>query len=243
MSIKTIVTNEPSPNFCILSAHDDSYSKIAETTVYQNKAEYAKRWGYDLMTLTNVNPAFHDPGSHINGLTWDRLREAVLLAKSGRYDWLYLVGADTLITNMTIPLTEFADNDYHFVIANDCCEWNADSFFFRCSLAGIGFMEAVMAEYERLKHHCWVEQQAMIELRDLPEWRGIWKVLPQRKINSYNYPLYVDDKHCQPAKRLGKDFAGNDGQWQPGDFLIHWAGLSTDIRYRQIEKVLPQIIR
>jgi hypothetical protein len=245
--VKTVVKSEPIsvPRVCILTLHDaGAYRTMAELTIYQNKREYAERWKHDLLVLTQVNPEFAVPAGHAGGLTWDRLRVALEIGKTGRYDWLYLVGCDALITNMTIPLTTFLDDKYHFIIANDCCEWNADSFFFRCSLAGIGFMEAVMAEYERLKHHPWVEQQAMIELRDKPPWSGTWKVLPQREINSYDYRVYpASDPNCQPAKRHGKDCAGNDGQWQPGDFLIHWAGVGINVRIVEIKKTLPLIVR
>lgn len=238
MSVETVVTSDPlsSPKICMLSCYCPNYREMADKTLYQNKAEYAKRWGHDLMTLTDVNPEFKDEKSHVGGLTWDRLRESIKIAKSGKYEWIYIVGVDTLITNLTIPLSSFVDPEFHLVIANDCCGWNADSFLFRCSEQGISYMEDVMAHYEQFKHHCWVEQQAMIELRDAHP--GTWKVLPQRLLNSYDYELY-------PAKggREGKDFAGNDGQWQPGDFLIHWAGLPTHVRYEQIEKVWPQIVK
>lgn len=241
----TVVAGDPLtvPRICLFGCHTEAFREMAQTTLYENKAEYAERWGHDLKVLVGVPPDFNDERSHCNGITWARISEALKSARSGDYDWIYVVGGDTLITNLTIPLTTFLDDDFHFIIANDCCEWNADSFFFRCTTAGIGFMEAVLGEYERLKHHSWVEQQAMIELRDRQPWRGIWKVLPQRYINSYNYRLYGADEHCQPAKREGKDCAGHDGQWQPGDFLIHWPGLSSEVRREQIEKVLPQIVR
>lgn len=220
----------------MVACHTQEYADIARTTLYENKADYARRWGYDLAVLTEVNPDFAFQDSHVGGMTWDRLREAVKVAKTRQYDWIYIVGADTLITNMTIPLSSLIDDAFHFIIANDCNEWNADSFLFRCAPEGIGFMEDVLAQFDRLKNHCWVEQQAMIEVRDRHP--GIWKTLPQRAMNSYNYDLY-------PAKggRDGKDFFGNDGQWQPGDFLIHWAGLTPEVRREQIAIVLPQIIR
>lgn len=224
------------PPICMVCCHTPEYAEIAKRTIYENKGEYARRWNHDLVVLTDVNPDYSCPEGHVGGMTWDRLREAVRLAKTTDYDWIYIVGGDTLITNMTISLTSLIDDAYHFIIANDCNEWNADSFLFRCSIAGIDFMEDVLAQFDRLKNHCWVEQQAMIEVRD--KHPGIWKVLPQRAMNSYNYDLYPNK-----GGRDGKDCVGNDGQWQPGDFLIHWAGLPPHVRMEQIEKVWPQIVR
>lgn len=235
MSVETIVSSDPLsiPRICMLSCYCPNYREMADKTLYQNKAEYAKRWGHDLLTLTDVNPEFKDENCHVGGITWDRLREAVKIAAAGRYDWMYLVGTDTMITNMTIPLSSLIDDKFHFIISNDCCDWNADSFLFRCSHEGIAYMEDVMAQFEKLRHHCWVEQQAMIELRD--KYAGIWKVLPQRALNAYDY------KGCYTEGP--NDKAGNDGQWQPGDFLIHWAGRPTDVRHAGIDNVWSQVIR
>ena len=237
--VKTVVTSDPlsSPRVCILSAYDSAYTKLAERTVYQNKAEYARRWSHDLLTLTGVNPAFINPASHVNGITWDRLREAMKIARTGKYDWLYLVGSDTLITNMTIPLSSIIDDAYHFIIANDFNEWNADSFFIRCSPQGIAYMDEVMQQYGRLKNHKIVEQQAMIELRDKHK---VWKAVPQRKLNAYNMELYFDH---HPNGTKTTNCIGEDANWQPGDFLIHWAGQPTDVRFAELEKVWPKIIR
>lgn len=234
-NVKQVVCSELSvPAICMLTCHDCAYQALAEKTVYQNKAEYAKRWGYDLFTLTGVDPQFADSGSHVNGLTWDRLRVALKIAKQKTYEWLYLVGADTLITNMTIPLSNLIDDRYHFIIASDFNEWNADSFFIRCTPEGIAYMEEVMAQYDRLKCHPIVEQQGMIELRDK---HRVWKALPQRQLNAYNMSLYF------PDGSKTTNCVGEDGNWQPGDFLIHWAGQPLEVRMRELEKVWPQIVR
>lgn len=235
--LKEVVLSRPlsEPKICILTCHDQAYSELARRTVYDNKAEYALLWNHDLLTLTGVNPEHIDPASHVNGITWDRLREAVRIAKTGKYDWLWLVGADTLITNMTIPLSTIIDNNYHFIIANDFNGWNADSFFIRCTPQGISYMEEVMAQEPRLKHHPIVEQQAMIELRE--KYAGVWKEVPPRAINAYNMRLYFAD-----GSRT-KNSIGQDADWRPGDFLIHWAGQPTDVRFRELEKVWPKIIR
>lgn len=224
-----------SQRICILTCHDDRYAQIAALTVYHNKAEYASRWGYDLVTLTKADNRYYDSKSHAGGLSWSRLRMAIDLSKTGQYDWIYVVGSDTLITNMAVPLTNMIDEHYHFIICSDMTEWNADSFLLRCSEQGIDFMEAVMSGYSRLKYHPIVEQQSMIEQRS--SFPGIWKVLPQRTMNSYNYDLFY------PNFQSRKDLNGNDGHWQPGDFLIHWAGHPLETRWSEVVRISPQIVR
>ena len=39
------------------------------------------------------------------------------------------------------------------------------------------------------------------------------------------------------------DLLGNDGQWQPGDFLIHWPGISLERRLNLAQLMLPQVIK
>lgn len=234
---KYVVKSDPlsNPKVCILTCHDERYAKVAEITVYQNKAEYANRWKHDLVTLTKPSSEYADPQSHAGGISWSRLKTAIDIAKSNQYDWIYVVGSDTLITNMTIPLASLIDHKFHFIICNDMTEWNADSFLMKCSAEAISFMESVLKEHPRLKHHPIVEQQAMIEQRN--EFPGIWKVLPQRAMNSYNYDLF------HPLFQNRKDIGGNDGHWQSGDFLIHWAGQSYETRWSEIHRVLPLIQR
>jgi len=235
--VHTEFMHEPrGPRFCVLTMHSESYAQMAAVTIYQNKREYCDRWGYDLNIETEVDKRYSTGTIHAGGFSWDRLRVALDKIRSGRYDWIYCVGCDTLITNMRLPLTSFIDDSVHFIIANDCNEWNADSFLIRCSEPAIQFIEHVLSLFDKYRMHHWVEQQAMIEARESHP--GIFKVLPQRSLDSYNYDLY-------PVRggRDGKDCAGNDGQWQPGDFLIHWAGLPNDVRMADIERVLPLIVR
>jgi hypothetical protein len=218
----------------MITMHSPEYKEMADITIYQNKRQYCDRWGYDLAVQTTVDPKYSIGDIHSGGFTWDRLRVAIEKIKSGRYDWIYCVGCDTMITNMTAPLTRFIDNNYHFIIAYDCNEWNADSFFVRCSPEGIAFLEAILSHFEEFKTHPWVEQQVMINIRDqFP----IWKVLPQRTINSYNYDLYPENQGRTT------DCRGNDGQWQPGDFLCHWPSRTMDVRMADILNKAAKVVR
>jgi len=65
------------------------------------------------------------------------------------------------------------------------------------------------------------------------------KIVPQRTINSYNYDLYPGSiPHVYK-----KDLLGNDGQWQSGDFLIHWPGIPLAQRLVLAQDMLKQVIK
>ena len=65
------------------------------------------------------------------------------------------------------------------------------------------------------------------------------KIVPQRQINSYDYDQYPGSiPHVYK-----KDLLGNDGQWAPGDFLIHWPGIGLDRRIPLAEQMLTQVIK
>ncbi len=218
--------------------HSEEYAELAKITIYGNKAEYAKKWGYDLKVDTAPRPEYNVPTGHSGGLSWNRVATLLELAKSGAYDWLYAVGCDTLITNFNIQLEGFIlDTPWaHFIIAVDCYNFNADSFLVRCSPEGIAYLEAILSHFEEYKLHPWVEQEVMIKL--LPDFRRIICILPQRRLNSYDYSLY-----SEPAHQLAFDCLGNSGQWLPGDFLIHWPSQTVPKRLELCQKYLPLIIK
>lgn len=230
--LKIIHKSDPisAPEICILTCYNEAYEDIADITVLQIMKEYASRWGHDLVALTKVDPSFIVHGAHVDGLTWDRLREAVNLIESECYKWIYILGADTLITNMTIPLESIIDESFHFIIARDMTEWNADSILIKCSHKSLWFLNDVLLQFDRLKSHPIVEQQAMIERREFH--KGMFKEVPQRVFNAYNYTLFY-----------GANGVNHPGHWHQGDFLIHWAGRTKQERLSEIQRVLPMIVR
>lgn len=228
---------------CILCAYRPDFAEVAEITIHRNKGTYAVRWNYDLEIKTNIDPMYFDPESHVWGISWDRLAYMLSRLKSGEYDWIWCVGGDTMITNFTIPLESFTESTNRHVIATGdaCCTIQADSFLVRSSPEGIAFVSEVMDQWPRLKHHTWVENQAMIEL--LPKHENNIQILPQRALNAYDYRLYADKFWACENHKRGLDIYGNDGQWKPGDFLIHWPATGTRERFKMAKEITPHIVQ
>jgi hypothetical protein len=77
----------------------------------------------------------------------------------------------------------------------------------------------------------WFEQQAVIDF--YPKFQHLFKLIPQRQINSYDYAMYGTDP---------TDLLGTSGQWVPGDFVIHWPGLPNEVRV-QLAQQYQQYIK
>ena len=224
-------------NFCVVNAHLPNYAELAALTTYGNRAAYCKRHNYTLKVKTDgfVMQAVHP-------VSWDRLVLVRDLVASGAFDWVYCCGTDTLHTNFTIRLEDRVDDNAHVIISPDwCAPVQADSFFIRCSAPGLAYVNDVLGQYETYRNHPWVENQAMIDL--LPKWHNIIKILPQRMLNAYDYALFTVKYPGQSRVAAALDYYGNDGQWQPGDFLIHWPSLDLDVRIREVKRITPLIVQ
>jgi hypothetical protein len=68
-------------------------------------------------------------------------------------------------------------------------------------------------------------------------WRSVIKVVPQRLFNSYDYttmPKYAHVEH--------KDAMGVNGQWQSGDFMIHFPDKKLEERVHLAKLYLEKVI-
>lgn len=222
-------------NIAVVNAHLPNYAELAAITTYGNRKEYCALHGYDLHVMTS---GWRMPARH--PVSWDRLAFAVSLLKSGKYGWVYICGTDTLHTNFRIRIEHLIDLDYHVIAASEWCSpIQADSVLIRNSRQGLGWAETILGAYEQYKNNVWVEQSAMIE--SLKDNMDIIKLLPQRRMNSYNYPLYREQYPNSKEVANGVDCFGNDGQWKVGDFLIHWPGIPLVMRINEAKRLLPLV--
>lgn len=102
-------------------------------------------------------------------------------------------------------------------------------------------MDYILSLYPKYKDDVWVEQAAAIAA--LPQWQEIIATLPQRRMNSYDYTLYLEMYPDMPGVKAAKDIFGNDGQWKVGDFLIHWPGLPLKQRLGLAAHYLTQVVK
>lgn len=224
-------------DYCVLVSHSSEYRAMADVTVYSVLTDYCNRHGYWLISQTAFDPKWNANG-HAGGRTWARLDYALGLMRAGQFKWIWILGVDAMVTNFNIRLEDIVDPAYFLVIAADCAApVQADSMLFKCCAESMAYIKDVLAGFDALKSHIWVENQRMIDL--LPKYRAGIKIVPQRVMNSYDYALFPGYEGDKPRV----DLFGHDGQWAPGDFVIHYPSLDGNVRLRELRRRAQEIVR
>ena len=193
----------------VCQAWDENYQELANLTWFQNKKLYCDYWGYPYHIKTD---GFNYVVSYEKiKLVLDTMRD------HPEYDWVYWAGTDTLITNFYIKLESFIDEKYNIIISKDINGINADSMLMKNTKETQDYLEYIWTLAPKYNDHIFWEQQAMIDNMD--KYEHLFKFISQKSFNSYLYrQLYWN------IYKSSIDQTGNDGQWEPGDFLLHTAG-------------------
>lgn len=213
----------------MVTQNDLAYDPLAQITFYQNKLQYCQRHGYEAF--------YRNSGFVYEHLGFERIRwMCELLESRPDLDWIHWSGTDTLITNFNHKLEDIVDETYHIIICGDCFAINNDSFLIRNTRVGVGLLKWILSVHDTYIKHYWFEQQAMIDFyQSAPLAKDIIKVIPQRVMNSYLYDLYP----TQPCV----DITGNDGNWQPGDFILHLPATSLEKRIEIMTEYLRKVVK
>ena len=212
-SIPQLWKDDTKIKMAIVSIFNDNHKDLAEFTWNNNKAKYAEKHGYLAVAKTdNFSPEQVHFDKFIHLLD--------VMEKNSEVDWVWWLDNDAMITNFNIKLENLVDNDYHIIMATDIAALNTGSFIVRNSSQAkewLNFLLSKKKEYKNDKK--WFEQQAVIDF--YPRFQNLFKIVPQQWLNSYDYKMYNVE---------GIDLLGLDGQWYPGDFVIHWPGLPNETR-------------
>lgn len=202
----------------LVSTNSTEYQELADITWHQNKAVYCQR--HNFYAYSKIV----EPHAKI-GFEKFRLAQSAFQHKingTERIDWVWATGTDSLVTDFTNDLSELlaSAGTASLLVSTDINGVNADSFLVRNDPTGRFIVERTL----ELEPSYDTEQHVIDDL--LLEFPSMFKILPQRTINSYNYDLYSS----APEHRLDK--LGTNGHWQYGDLLIHWPGFSGNPEMR-----------
>lgn len=183
-----------------------------------NKVEYCLRHGLQL------DMRRHKPE---HGPTREReiyMMETLLHVNS---EWLFFMGADTLITNLAFDVRQLLDPEYDLIIGEgrDLGHINNDVLLLRNTTASADFLRRIVetrADYSDSQVATW----DIIERSLVPNFKA--KLVPYRTFNSIPPETFWCREYCE---------------WQRGDFVVHLTGLPFDTRVKLVEKYLPEIIR
>lgn len=207
------------PKIIVYTLFNEKYYELANITV-PNKMEYCEKHNYDFQY--RAEKFFY---THIG---FEKIHRVLELFEKENFDILYWCGADTLITNFDIKITDLIDDEHDFFICGDANGINADSFVIKNTPKARQLFQEVLDfqlnnNYLYEKENRYLNEQETLDMFINNEYKDITKIYPQRVMNSYNYDLYPISHFGEQFKDK-KDYLGNDGNWQPGDFLIHFPG-------------------
>lgn len=139
-----------------------------------------------------------------------------------KYEYVWVLDLDTLITNSKVKFTDFVDSEHDIFITEDIHGINAGSWIIRNTKASRMFIRQIIDSYDAPE-----EQTVMKRYLDMVQ----VKYLPHPSINSYKYELYKDE--------IGdRVMTESEGEWQPGNLLLHLPGTTMETRLSIIKSMI-----
>ncbi|CAI6332481.1 unnamed protein product [Periconia digitata] len=199
------------PRIAIVTFVTSEYSYMYTSLKGKN---YARRQGYDLVI---------DYEEHAKrGTMWWKFEMITRLIKTNKYDWLWWLDFDTLITNTDIKLTDIIQetlanvtnpDEIDYLLTHDCNGLNMGSFVVRAHERSTKvFRDAAAIEgRHREKGEQFSEQDSMVTLlKDDAATSQRTIQVPQWKLNAFPEEISCFDE--------------SDRVWEPGMFVLHFAG-------------------
>jgi hypothetical protein len=208
--------------------------KVSDVSWFQNKVNYANKHNYLAISRNRI---YNIP------VGFEKIIFIYeLLNNIPQCSWIWWTGGDTLITNHTIRVEDKilqVPNDKHIIMSGDFnFIINCDSMLIRNSLEARNWLKSIIDSLPTYGSNKFLEQQYMIDTYE--ENKSIIQLQPQRFMNSYDGKHYGTDKNGNSV--AAKDVNGNEGIWQPGDWLIHFPGLSWQLRWDLIQEYNDKVI-
>ncbi|KAL7746256.1 hypothetical protein RI367_008397 [Sorochytrium milnesiophthora] len=202
----------PAKDLAIVTIVSDPEVDLSKVSM-ADKQSYADKHGYTFI----ADP----PSVPSRRIAWSKFVSAIRAFDAG-YEWVWLLDLDTVITNQEIQihrLTQFVQQspaNYSMIVAQDCNDINAGSLFLRNTQWSRDFLLVANNTWgtpEVPEDHVYQEQQAILHLYKNNETiKAHTLMAPQWAINNY-------DHDCSARK------------WQPGDFMVHFAGVVRNEAY------------
>lgn len=201
--------SNPSSQFAIVTLSTPEISVYALPTE-ANKAAYCRRHGYH----------FHAYRERMDTRppAWSKIPALCRSIEICEAEWFFWLDADALIANPTISLESLVDREADLIVAKDCNGINMGCFLLRNNARTREFLHLVDGR-NAFTHHPWWEQAAVNDVLSSGESSICVRYVAQRLINS------------APS---GSESAA----YQPGDFVLHLAGVSTEGRADHINRML-----
>jgi hypothetical protein len=220
------------------TAHNTTYTELADATWHNNKLKYAEKHGYS--TCAKTSDWVFEPRL----MGWERMQFiSDILENYADAEWVWWTGTDSMVTNFDIKIEDkiaeaCKDQDYDIIVSCDFNEIiNNDSMLVRNSENSRDYFKYMMHAMPDWIDHKYSEQGYMID--NYEHYSDIMSIQPQKFMNSYEYKMYT----VPPWNyKTALDVQGNDGQWSHGDWLVHWPGTQLNERMVLLKEYQDRII-
>jgi hypothetical protein len=212
----------------VITMNDGGYDYLTPLTWDQNGLIYCETHGYPYVIVDDFE------GKPAGFAKIDNM--LAVCKENPEVEWIFWKDADGLITNFNIKLEDIVDNDYHVMLTTYWNGINNGMMMVRNSEQGRAWLEMIMSKFPEYARHPVQDQQVMIDTFE--EWKHIIKIVPQRTFNS---ACFSDGAH-RGAYTTTLDTLGTDGQWQQGDFIMHWPGQDPSLRLMLARKYINRVL-
>ena len=218
----------------LATIHDQNYRALADETWENNKVQYAEKHGYGYLAKTDDFYGFPPGFEKIQFLidTFDEYPDI---------EWIWWTGTDSMVTNFNTRIEDkikevpegvniIMSADFNFAI-------NCDSILIKNTKEAKEWLQDIMDHMPEYKDHQYKEQQYMLD--SATTYTDIMEIMPQNFMNSYEYKMYK----VPPWNYMETvDVHGERGQWEEGDWLVHWPGTQPLERKELVEEFKKKII-
>ena len=217
----------------LATLHNDNYQELATETWDNNKVQYAEKHGYAYLAKTEDFYGFEPGFEKIQFLldTFEAYPET---------SWIWWTGTDSMVTNFNTKIedkiAEAGDADV-IMSADFNFKINCDSILVKNSDKARAWLKDIMDNMPKYHTHQFKEQQYMLD--SLDKYTDTVKLMPQHFMNSYEYKMY----RVNPwVYEKDTDVNGDRGQWEAGDWLVHWPGTQPRERMELVKETKEKII-
>jgi len=217
----------------LATLHNNNFQELATETWDNNKIKYAEKHDYAYLSKTDDFYGFEPGFEKIQFLidTFEAYPEA---------SWIWWTGTDSMVTNFNIrvedKIAEAGDADV-IMSADFNYKINCDSILVKNSDKAKAWLKDIMDNMKDYHTHQFKEQQFMLD--SLDKYTDTVKLMPQNFMNSYEYKMY---KVAPWLYEKETDVNGDRGQWEAGDWLVHWPGTQYRERLLLVKETKEKII-
>jgi hypothetical protein len=206
----------------VLTSYYANYKSLADLVI-PNLQGYCRKNDYVF-----YNYMLPEGGLHFSFKRMKMLRELLNYGAN----IILCTDIDILITNYNIKIESFLDDKHDFYITKDVNGINAGNFIIKNTEWSKSFLDFILSKTDSFEN-----DQCVIEaIHNDPEWKDKIKILSHPSVNSYPYDLYAPSWGVIGDRKIERP-THKEGDWQPGDFIIHLPGQPLEKRLEILKGV------